>query len=144
MSEEEEVEEPTMSRSDSGSGGEDSGTVRLDPAAGTHSAVPTHSTHMGMDPTVSALLATVNNMNERDERADLRRVNERKEDRKAAKERELRQAIPSLKHMRDSADVVEFIDLFEGNMAAGCRMLVSCWVLKGLACSRVLPAGCKG
>ena len=48
----------------------------------------------------------------------MRRVNERKEDRKAAKERELRQAIPSLKHMRDSADVVEFIDLFEGNMEA--------------------------
>ena len=61
ISDEEEVEEPTMSRSDSCSGGEDS-TVRSDPAAGTHSAVATHSTHMGMDPTVSALLETVNNM----------------------------------------------------------------------------------
>ena len=43
---------------------------------------------------------------------------DRKEEREAARERELQRSIPSPKHMEDGADIVEYIGLFEANMEA--------------------------
>lgn len=43
---------------------------------------------------------------------------DRKDEREAARERELRRSIPNPKHMEEGADIVEYVELFESNMEA--------------------------